>query len=33
MRKIYIFCENKKKLNIFTILARHTDHVTNKSLT
>ena len=32
MRKIYIFRENKKKLNIFSILARHTDHVTNKSI-
>ena len=31
MRKIFIFRENKKKINIFAILARHTDHVANKS--
>ena len=32
MRKIYIFRENKTKLNIFEILSRHTDHMTNKSI-
>ena len=31
MRKFVLFRENKKKINIFAILARHTDHVTNKS--